>query len=394
MKSAKQILLVPAVLVGLALNSYSAVVADNTWLSGTRTNWSLPGGESPWFSDSSSDFNLAVLADYFGAGNNALCVTNYPAGSTRNFWTYFTTNAPELTVPFGDGSTTNPATGTTNKVYGHPVEIDVGEKLVVTLVLSPSTVMPNGNSWVRFGLLNYEDASGYGRPARDNNNWKDSGTNVTGYRFDVAMYQTFAADPGQTTLAFRARTNLNELADSREPLGKSGPWFELGSGARMTNGTGFQNDLEYTLQFSVLRYAGSNVLSSKVSGGSLDLENSEVDITGSNYFRFDTFAMRTDVGAAGAYLYFLRQFKVETLPINAVGPPFSITAQGFIAPDQFWLTWDSAAGQVYQVQSRAVLGSGDWITNATLTAASASTSWTNIGLSGVSQRFYRVVNAP
>jgi len=394
MKCAKRILLVPTLMVGFALSGYSTVIVDNTWASGTRTNWSLPGGESPWFSDSSSTFNLAVLTDYFGTGTNALCVTNYPAGSIRNFWTYFTTNSSELTVPFGDGSTNNPATGNTNKVYGHPVEVAVGQKLVVTMVLSPSTVSPSGSSYVRFGLLNYENAQDYGRPARDNNIFKSSGTNVTGYRFGVAMYQNFAADPGQTTLGFLVR--MPTALDAGEPLGKTGPWYSLGSGARKISEPGFQEGGEYKMEFTVARYTeSSNLLSAQVTGtGGLNLETSQPDTSGSNYYRFDTFAMRTDAAAAGAYLYYVKQFKVELVPLAASMEPFSITAQGFITSDQFSLTWDSVASKVYQVQSRALLGTGDWTTNATVTATDASTSWTNTGLSGVLQRYYRVVNTP
>lgn len=394
MKHAKYILLALAVLFGLALKGQATVIVDNTWASGTRTNWSLPGGESPWFSDSSSAFNLAVLTDYFGAGTNALCVTNYPAASSRNFWTYFTTNAPELTIPFGDGSTTNPATGTTNKVYGYPVEIAVGQKLVVRMVLYPSTVMPSGSSFVRFGLLNYENAPGYGRPARDHNIFKSSGTNVTGYRFGVAMYQNFAPDPGQTTLQFLVR--MTNTVNGGEPLGKTEPWYSLGSRASKTNTPGFQEGGEYTFDFTVARYsATSNLLSAKVTGADgLNLQASQPDTSGSNYYRFDTFAMRTDTGAAGAYLYYLKQFKVELVSLSPSIAPFPITAQEFIASDQFRITWDSVADQVYQVQSCDSLGTGIWTTNATVTAVGVSTSWTNSGVSVISERYYRVVNTP
>jgi hypothetical protein len=75
-------------------------------------------------------------------------------------------------------------------------------------------------------------------------------------------------------------------------------------------------------------------------------------------------------------------------------PPFRITFARFVASTQFKLTWDSVSGQNYQVQSKAALGVGAWTTNATLTASSISTSYTNTGISGLQPRFYRVVATP
>lgn len=70
---------------------------------------------------------------------------------------------------------------------------------------------------------------------------------------------------------------------------------------------------------------------------------------------------------------------------------FSITSAKYNTTN-FVLTWDSVASQVYQVLSETSLATGPWLTNATVTATSVSTSWTNTGISGTAQQFYRVVN--
>jgi hypothetical protein len=74
--------------------------------------------------------------------------------------------------------------------------------------------------------------------------------------------------------------------------------------------------------------------------------------------------------------------------------PFQIDSVQFANSDQVVLTWDSVNGNIYQVLSKDDLTIGDWVTNATITANGTSASWTNSGVSGVIQRFYRVVNIP
>jgi polygalacturonase len=90
---------------------------------------------------------------------------------------------------------------------------------------------------------------------------------------------------------------------------------------------------------------------------------------------------------------------VGTLSGNAVvtvctPTPFQIDSVRFANSDQVVLTWDTVNGNIYQVLSRDDLTTGDWLTNATITATGTSASWTNNGVSGVLQRFYRVVNIP
>jgi polygalacturonase len=74
--------------------------------------------------------------------------------------------------------------------------------------------------------------------------------------------------------------------------------------------------------------------------------------------------------------------------------PFQIQSVRFDNPDQVVLTWDTVDGNVYQVLSQDDMTLAVWVTNATVTASGTSASWTNSGVSGVTQRFYRVVNIP
>jgi hypothetical protein len=74
--------------------------------------------------------------------------------------------------------------------------------------------------------------------------------------------------------------------------------------------------------------------------------------------------------------------------------PFQIESVRFANLDQVVLTWGTVNGNIYQVLSKDNLTPGNWVTNATVTANGTSASWTNSGVSGVAQRFYRVVNIP
>jgi polygalacturonase len=74
--------------------------------------------------------------------------------------------------------------------------------------------------------------------------------------------------------------------------------------------------------------------------------------------------------------------------------PFQINSIEFANSDQVVLTWSAVNGNIYQVLSKGDLTNGSWVTNATITASGTSASWTNSGVSGVMQRFYRVVNIP
>jgi hypothetical protein len=74
--------------------------------------------------------------------------------------------------------------------------------------------------------------------------------------------------------------------------------------------------------------------------------------------------------------------------------PLAITSFQFLFSDQLELTWNSVSNTVYQIQSQDSINLGGWMTNDTVVATDITTSWTNTGVSSISQRFYRIVSRP
>ena len=177
------------------------------------------------------------------------------------FWTFFTTNDPALTVSFPPGQT-NLISNDTNAYYGHPVDIDVGQMLTATLKAQPDGyIMDTAAKGLRFGLMSY-DATPSGRPTRDTANISKR-NDVLGYMVEVPITGTVT----NNMFSFRGRTNnyATTLADNNDPMGKTTDYFSIGGGPTLSI-PGFQLDQQYTLQFSVARYASSNIVSASISG--------------------------------------------------------------------------------------------------------------------------------
>ncbi len=386
-------------LFGFALLGHATVIVDNTWASGTRTNWNLPA-ESPWYSWTSG------TTAYIGAEPGSLYCTNQ-AGITRYFWTYFTSNAPDLMIPYmppgslPGSSNQNSISASSNCFYGYPVALSVGQMIQVTATFVLGDVLiASGTSPVRFGLMGYgtNDVTGawQGRVIRDTSNITKSGTNVIGYRLDIPIFQSFANQP---LLGLRSRMNIIGDANAVDPLGKASVWNFLGAGPEMTNWTGFQANTPYTLGLSVARYASSNVLTATLSGAPFtNLDTSEVatnfsytavDTSGSNYFAFDNFMLRVDTATVPTSLLIFKRFKVEVLPVN-----FPITVVDKFNSDSCRLKWNTIKGQNYEIQCKTNLADASWSSIETVTATTTTLTWTNTGLTGIGQRFYRVVNTP
>ncbi|MSU59683.1 MAG: hypothetical protein EXS35_16210, partial [Pedosphaera sp.] len=71
--------------------------------------------------------------------------------------------------------------------------------------------------------------------------------------------------------------------------------------------------------------------------------------------------------------------------------PFVITSIVPLTDTAFIVTWNSVSNQLYSVQFKSTVDAANWLTLATVTATGVSTSYTNTGLAGIAQRFYRVV---
>ncbi len=386
-------LILPAVLawLGLATVCCATVIVDDTFADGSRTNWNLPT-ESPWYSWTSGS------STFIGVETNSLYFTNQP-GVTRYFWTYFTSNAPDLTIPFTDGSVTNPVSNTASNYYGYPVDLTIGQMIQATMVFSLSDVLlATGTSPIRIGLTDYDTnnvaGAASGRVIRDTSQITKSGTGISGYRLDLPIFQTLA---NNAMLGFRYRFKDGVPTDEIDPLGKAGVWSFLGAGPTLTNYTGFQPNTLYTLVWTVQRYASSNVLAANISGGTFtNLDNNAtftnfsyqaVDTSGSNYHRFDSYMLRFDTASIPTTLFTVKEFKVEVLPLN-----FPITVVDRINSNAMRLKWNTISGQNYQIQYKATVTDPSWTPIETVTATTTTLTWTNTGLTGIGERIYRVVN--
>ena len=123
----------------------------------------------------------------------------------------------------------------------------------------------------------------------------------------------------------------------------------------------------------------------------MDLSFSQLDSTPMSSWRFDAFGVRANTAATSADNFNFSRFLVEVLD---TAPPFRITSITKPTVAEAVVTWDSIPAKKYQIQSRLALNSGNWTTNATVTATGISTSYTNSGLGAIPTQFYRVVATP
>lgn len=83
----------------------------------------------------------------------------------------------------------------------------------------------------------------------------------------------------------------------------------------------------------------------------------------------------------------LSEFQAGTSPISGSNR-FAITDQNFPSATSFQIQWQAIMGKVYEIQTSPDLV--NWTTVNTLTATSASMTWTHSGLNGIAKRFYRM----
>jgi hypothetical protein len=328
---------------------------DDTWSTGVRNSQALPT-RSAWFASSASSLLAA-------AGSMTGSLTT----SSRLWLTYFTASATS------------------------PVHLTTGQTLKVSLTFTPGNVStaPTNTITLRLGLFDYAD--GGTRVAADTFSSSDGkGANVLGYGLFMNFTATFTDD---TPLHVEKRTTLTDT----NLIGRTGDYTTI-----PTNGPigqlgkpGFVSGTKYTLVFLLSQNAASTDISAAVSGGSLNISNMVTDTSGL-ITNFDAFAIRADNATESAGSFQFTEMKVELLTNNTVvlGPPFKITAVKKPTTDTAVITWDSTASQKYQIQSRDTVNQSGWITNGSVTASTASTSFTNSGVTAVTQRYYRVVNTP
>jgi len=108
---------------------------------------------------------------------------------------------------------------------------------------------------------------------------------------------------------------------------------------------------------------------------------------------------------AGSYTYMLRAVALQTNPsgsyynpsqgvfvnasVTAVAPPITVSATR--VANGIKLTWNSQPGIVYRVLCNSNFAQVEWANlSGDINASSAATSWTDVNLTNVSARFYRI----
>jgi hypothetical protein len=344
------------ILFALPLSAQPAVLLDDDWDDGDRTDTNLPE-ESAWFGSTTATLSAAPNAL---TGNVRIGDTL----SSRLWITHFT-----------------PA--------GSPVELAVGDTLKLTLDFVPRAVTTSNATHstttrgLRFGIFNFSDpgaarvtadgfstAAGAGAP----------GTNVSGYMLNMNFGQVFTIN---SPLQLMKRTDVT----SSNLMGSTTIYSSLGSGGAATNGSpGFSNDVPYTFEFTIQRFDTSVAITTRFSDATgWSVSHSANDVA-SPTVRFDGFAIRPNSVVDSAEAFAFTRLKVEAIPFAV-----KITSIRFKDPTVLELIWDSLPGKTYEVHWRTGLEPANtWNTLGTLSAQGATISIEDRDAPYEPQRFYRV----
>jgi hypothetical protein len=340
--------------------AFSAVLLDDDWDDGDRTDTNLPD-ESAWYSSNAG--STPTLSALTGSLIGSVRIFETNAGS-RLWITHFT-----------------PA--------GAPVELDFGDtlKITATFTVSNVTMTPGTLRGLRIGLFNFSEpgaarvtgdgfstGSGSGAP----------GVNVTGYGLNANFAQTFTAS-GPLQIIKRTDVVTNNL------MGASAVFATLGSGGGTSETPGFADGVPYTFEFSVTRNGGAAEVTTRFSDDRGWSISHTVSDSANPNFRFDGFAMRPNGAADTADSFTFSRFKAETIPFAV-----RITGVEFLALDGCKVTWTALPGRIYRVDSRTSLDEDvDWNPVGTVTAeGSGFASLSDFEALFDPQKFYRVVQLP
>ncbi|MBC8096036.1 MAG: hypothetical protein H7Y43_09505 [Akkermansiaceae bacterium] len=349
---------VASVTVNAAVSTPVGLVVDDNWSDFSRNDPPFATNNSIWFASSAPSLDAS-------SGT----MVGIPVSQSSRLWVgYFV----DLTASL-------------------PVHLEMGRTLKATLVFTPTSFNQfTGNSGLRFGLFDYSDGGtrlsgdGFGSGSTGN------GLNVRGYMLDQDFGTNFSLG---LPMAILARNGLGDP----NLMGSSGSFITLTNGptgAALANAPAFAGGTNYTLEFSVNRLAlNTTEVTARLTGGGSNWVTTVIDSRFA-YPRFDSFAIRPNSLETTADSFNFTSFKVEVLQNSSPVSPFNITAIQLLPPEGIKLTWDSVSGKAYQVQSTDSLSpTVNWSTNATMTASSSSTSYTNSPVTSA-QQFYRVVAIP
>lgn len=262
-----------------------------------------------------------VVDDVFMDGYN-----NPPYGISNSVW--FSSDADSLNIPGSATSmlATTPASSVTwlgyftdVSVTNLPVHLDVGRAMRGTLVFKASNITSNDGS-LRIGFFDYADGST--RIANNNFGGSPAGsTNVLGYMTTFNFGTNFTANP----FSLFARNNLT----STDLMGTTANYLSLGGGpANYAGVPAFQNDTEYTLEFTFARTLVNRVVfTTRVSRGGTNWSHTVTDSTYA-YPRFDTVAVRAGNAATAASSFEFTRLLVEVIELLPGSIPLNISASG------------------------------------------------------------------
>lgn len=343
----------------VTFTAQSAVLLDDDWDDGNRTDTNLPE-ESAWFG------NTVAGAPTLSAAPNALTGhVRVDANTSSRLWiTHFT-----------------PA--------GSPAELAVGETLKVTFNFIPRIVAtaPGVQRGLRIGVFNFS-GPGAARAMADGFSTGGGGgapgLNVTGYMLNMNFAQAFTAN-NPLQLMKRIDMTTNNL------MGVTSAYASMGNGGGPNGSPGFSNDVPYTLEFSIRRLSDATVqittTFSDTNGWSISHSVTDTD---AHNFGFDGFAIRPNSVGDSAESFTFTRLKVEKLPFEA-----RITSARFVDSLTLELQWDSLPGKTYEVQARLGLEPGyTWGVLTTVPSQGASTIAADGDAGFELQKFYRIFQLP
>jgi hypothetical protein len=294
-----------AVMLGWASTGRAAILVNDTWLDGTRTDPAAPT-YSEAGTDSDTDGNLesawyrggAGTFDPVGAGG-PLRGAGY-GGSSASWTTYFTAEGSEVNL-------TQP-----------------GHQLKVTWQFTTGDVnASNTSNNFRLALV---DSPAVGRLGADGSPGSHA---YTGYGMLNNMGETFdRAIP----LQMYERTN-----PSGAILSAGAEWTAVGPGASSDGAVGFADNTAYTIEWTITRNAAANLdVVATITGGNINGTGS-VAVTALNVapdggsYKFDTFSLRPSNEATTSTQFDTTLLRVEFIPEPASAGMMSLVGLAGLA---------------------------------------------------------------
>lgn len=280
MKLTHLIILVFAVALGLTLPGHAAVLLDDTWADGTRTEQNLPT-KSAWYASRGPALTAAANSMTLSVSTTSVMAV-----------TYFTSNPT------------------------NPVQLAVGDTLTARFTLTLNKVAPaNKSQGLKLALVSFADSPlTTKRMSADKFSTSSQGAGVPGYALFQNIGTTFERP---APMDIRKHTSLDLGL-----LSKSDDWTSLGTGPGTTDAfPGFADGTRYVLQF-VLQRTGTNSLaigttwSNTVSGATLATSATDGVVTN---FNFDGIAVRASGASSTAAKIIFNEVKVELTPTST--PP-------------------------------------------------------------------------